>query len=675
MRRVSFIILSGIILSGAFKMDLRNPLFEVLYLRNAQAAQKPLPDNKDMIEIFDDYGRKMMINKEEWRKNILPRNINLNWNDPDALYQDIEIALRDEFFTELIKASERLIAIDKNKERSYIVRSIVLMKNNRNKEAKEILQSYINKYGETGYVLTNLAKAYANENNNQKAEELLLKGLQLDPNQDNAIEWWIAIQNAKGGKPAYLSELKKLSDIKGSWRPQLWLAREALQQKDLPTAIRYYKHVISLAKDEGDVLMQISGDLGQNGYYEEIFKLVLPIYDPKKHNVWPGINILQAYLESKKYEEGEKFLKKMLALNRPDIWEKLTNFSEQFETKLQNFPNIPKEKEKISSSIVCLDKPIFIYGLKDADWFLPDIKRNGPKIGLMPLAVIDFLKKENTGFRRESDAGRLSRSIPLYIEERFYFETNSDSQVLIPVAKDYGAMITSSKESGVNYFLDAVSKSKKRLEFDYYVSGSLIETDGSWEIILSIWDCRSKQKIKSLAKKVPFKVIGQSVRDLSNDLFMFLKKRAGLVLIKPADYYRRLKDNLIENQLLSYSQALVQVLVVNNYGSKNTISGESFILRNSLDLALWSPESILPKILFISSLVKSYSYKSDIYIEFKDYAIKLINENSDNKEVMKFSPLIYKIYGMNEEMNDFEKGIGKYPQSYQEWFKRIKEME
>lgn len=548
------------------------------------------------------------------------------------------------------------------------------MKNNRNKEAKSILESYIAKYGETGYVLTNLAKVYANENNNVKTEELLWKGLQLDPNQDNGIEWWIAINNEKGGKPAYLDELKKLSSVNRSWRPQLWLAREALEQKDLPTAVEYYKHIISLAKDGPDVLMQISGDLGKNGYYNEIFSLILPIYDPYKHGVWPGINILQAYLEGARYDEGSEFLKKMFALNRPDIREKLSEFSTQFDSKLRNLPRTVDDKQKISAGIVSIDKPIFFYGLKGVDWFLPEVKRNGAKIGLMPLAAISTQKNKTTIIQQETDAGRLTRSIPLYIGERLFFETNSYSQVLVTVTKKDGGLITSGTELGVDYFLDAIAKSKDKLEFDYYISGSLSETDATWEIALSIWDCKSQQKIKSLTQKTSSDLIGQTVKSLANDLFKFLKERGSLAAIKPVDYYKPVADNLIGHQLLSYGQALVQVLVVNEHGTKDTISGERSILRNSLDLALWAPESTLPKVLFISSLVKSYSYGSDIYQEFKEYVIKLVNDNKNNDNIVKFLPLIYKIYKMNGEFDSFEKELGKYPENYRNWFKKVKEM-
>lgn len=637
-----------------------------------QSKPEAASNQNDKIEIFDGFGRKMTISKEEWRKNVIPGNIKRNWNNADELYQDIVIALRDEFFPDILKASERLLTIDKNKERSHVIRGIVLLKNDYNKEAKAILQSYIDKYGETGCVMVNLAKVYAKEGNQSKVEELLWKGLQLDPNQDNGVEWWTAIYNEKGGKTAYIDALKKLADIDGSWRAQLWLAREALEQKDLPTVMEYYKYIISKAKDGPDVLMQISGDLGKNGYYDEIFNLVLPIYDPAKHDVWPGFNILRAYLESGRYEDGSRFLKKMFALKRPDIQERLVDFSTQFEKKLSNLPRTVADSEKISSYILALDEPVFIYGLKGAEWFLPDIERDGSRIALMPLADISA-KEKGIVLQQETDTGRLTRSIPLYISERIFFETNNYSKVFITVASD-GGLITYGKELGIDYLQTALSKDKDGRTFDYLISGTLGKNADEWEIVLSIWDCKSQTKIKSLFSKTSAEKIGLEVKGLTNELLKFIKEIGSLTMVKPVDYYRLLDDELIGYQLLSYGQALVQIIVANGYGTKDGIFGERSILRNPLDLALLAPNNVLPKILFISALVKAYSYHSDSYQEFKDYAIKLLNENKSNESVMRFSPLIYKIYGMNDDFAEFEKGLAKYSESYRNWFIKIKDL-
>ncbi len=533
-------------------MRLFNQSGNTSFSKKAQGEKEAVEKQDNLIKIYDEYGRELFVTKEEWRKNVLPGNIKRHWNNPDELYQCMVTALYDKSFLDILDASKRLLEIDTNKERAYTVRSIVLMENKKLKEAKSVLESYIEKYGETGYVLTNLAKIYAEAGDNSKVKELLWKGLQLDPNQDNGLGWWLTIHNEKGGKSAYLDELKKISNIKGSWRAQLWLARESLEKKDLSIAKQHYNYIISKAKDVPDVLMMISGDLGKAGYHDEVFNLILPIYEPGKHDVCVGLNILQSYLESKKFEEGQQFLKKMFSLNRPDIREKLMFYSNKFEDNIRNLPRKIEDTQKISAGIFALDKPIFYYGLKGAKWLLPEIKREGPRIGFMPLANINISKK---GVIQMEDAiGRLARSLPLYISENLFFETNSYTQVLVTVATD-GGLITSGKEYDIDYFLKAVAKSKDKLEFDFFVSGSIKEEDSMFDIVLTIWDCKDKKKIYSITKKAPKEIIGKAVKKLIYDLRIFMKDKKGFSTVEPIHYYRLLEDNLVDMQLSVYGQA------------------------------------------------------------------------------------------------------------------------
>ncbi len=646
-------------------MGLFGQIKDSLSPKPAQASQKS--NQEDLIKIYDKYGRELLITKEEWRKKVLPDIIKQHWNNSNELYKDIVTALRDGFFSDIIKASERLLEIDKNKEESYIVRAIVLKENGRLNDARAILQDYIDKYGETGYVLTNLAKYYPDKD--PKVEELLWKGLLLDPNQENGLVWWLAIHREKGGDAAYLNELKKVAEINGSWRAQLLLAREALKEKNLPSAVQYYRYVIEKAKDVPDVLMMISGDLGRAGYYDEIFTLVLPVYDPEKYDVYAAINILQAYLETKKYDEGKKFLKIMFSVNRPDIREKLMFYSNKFDEGSGNLPKEIEKDQKISVAIVAIDKPIFYYGLKGAEWLLPKIKKDGPKIGFMPFASIGDNKK--SVIQQEDDIGRLTRSIPLYVSEALFFETNSTPQVLMPVVMG-GGMVTTGTEYDVDYFLDAVSKSKDKQEVDFYITGTIKQDGDNFDIISSIWYCKTKEKIKSISQKTTKQEIGKTIKNLTNEILTFMNGKKNYLKIPPVAYYKPLDNNLIETQLLAYGQAFVLVLVYNNYIKKDAIWGERSILRNPLDLTLSAPDNLIPKLLFISNLVKAQAYGSDVYVEFKEYAMSLINDNKKDENIINLAPIIYKIFGMNKEFDEFAKNIYKYPEDYRNWFEKIR---
>ena len=92
----------------------------------------------------------------------------------------------------------------------------------------------------------------------------------------------ILLSSSRRGEIPELAEgLAKIAGIRGSWRAQLWQARTALQHKDLATAMTLYEQ--SLANTDvpvpADALMQITGDLGNQGYLAEILQLAEPRFD------------------------------------------------------------------------------------------------------------------------------------------------------------------------------------------------------------------------------------------------------------------------------------------------------------------------------------------------------------------------------------------------------------
>lgn len=286
---------------------------------------------KNGVKVYNKQGNEVLIDKEEWKNKIIPNNIEKAWDNPDELYELIVGCLKDGFVSEINEASDRLLQIEKNSERSNVVRAIVLMKNGKFDEAENILNSYINLYGKTGVVVNNLAKVYAERKDNKKAEMLLWESITLDPNQENALGWWGSIHNERGGNEGFLRAMKEASSIKGSWRPQLWLARELLKQGNLTDAIKLYAEILKISDDNPDALLMISGDLGLNGYSDEIINLVVPVYDPQKHGPRTGFNILHAYLEKKDFLKGRSLIYKLRELDRKDLVVPLTEIEKKFE--------------------------------------------------------------------------------------------------------------------------------------------------------------------------------------------------------------------------------------------------------------------------------------------------------------------------------------------------------
>jgi tetratricopeptide (TPR) repeat protein len=264
-------------------------------------------DKDDLLEFFTETGEQIFIEKEEYKKKVLPHNLQLNWDNPQGLYDTIHGALRDGFYEEILEASNRLLEIDQNPERSNCVASIVLMKNQRILDARSLLENYINQYGSSAIILTNLAKTY---NDTKTIKEILWHGILLDPNSEHTLDYWLAIINEQEGKEKYEKGLQKIMNLPNSWLAQMYLAFSKLQDKNLKEAMPLIKHVLKIAPKESQALFGLSGALGKNGYYKEIIKFILPRCTPEI-GYREGVihNILSTFCDLKMPREGLNFIK------------------------------------------------------------------------------------------------------------------------------------------------------------------------------------------------------------------------------------------------------------------------------------------------------------------------------------------------------------------------------
>jgi tetratricopeptide (TPR) repeat protein len=271
-----------------------------------------------MIEVYDQQGNKILIERSEYRRRVLPGTFKDAWDKVDDLYGAIVMALNDGFVAETVAPAERLYEIDPIGERSTTILGIVLMKNNELRRAEQVLSDYL-KERDSGVVATNLAKVLDKQGRTQESRTTLRRALSIDPNQDNGLEWFAELAREEGGDEAFLAAMRDIATEPGSWRARLWIARDFLEQGDAPSAIQIYKHVLSSADVAEDGIMMISGDLGSKGYIEEIIDLFLPVFHVHTHGIQAGLNLVQACIESHRKPDGLRICDELLSLNRYDL--------------------------------------------------------------------------------------------------------------------------------------------------------------------------------------------------------------------------------------------------------------------------------------------------------------------------------------------------------------------
>jgi tetratricopeptide (TPR) repeat protein len=157
----------------------------------------------NMIRAHDNFGRELFITRQQWLDSVLLGNIEKAWDAPDQLASLVISGLRDRFFPEMVKPAERLREMDSDSEQGAVLLGIAYMEVGRLDDAERTLQQFTQKHGERGVVTTNLAKVYDKQGNASRALDTLWRALELDPNQDNGLAWYLAIERDKGGDTGF----------------------------------------------------------------------------------------------------------------------------------------------------------------------------------------------------------------------------------------------------------------------------------------------------------------------------------------------------------------------------------------------------------------------------------------------------------------------------------------
>ena len=295
---------------------------------------------------------------------------------------------------------------------------------------------------------------------------------------------------------------------------RLATARERLDEKDLKGALAIYEEVLATSGDRADILVTISGDLGATGNIPQIIELIAPRYDANRHGFAIGINLLQAYLAVRDADAAQHILDILFALNRPELEDRLHGFSNAIaeliaEGTVRGMPGAealaPKagsgEPTPVGLALVSISRPIWAYGLEPVADVLPNKEGKMRRIAFTQLSVPGAYADVEAAMRRpEDEMGRLSRAIPLWFAETFYF-----SPVYSPIAalgcyhgedavKRPAVFPTDWSVDNIRQLVDT-----SRDGLDYVFTGSIKREDGEMSLVLRVWEVKKLKERKQIA--------------------------------------------------------------------------------------------------------------------------------------------------------------------------------
>jgi len=462
------------------------------------------------IKAFDAYGREVTIQRDVWRNQVLPNQLRQEWNNPEGLANCIIQALRDEFASEVLSAARHLPEINHNQARAAILLGVTLLQIQNFKEADFVLTLAAAKFPRDGNILTNLAKARNGLGQHAMSETILWRAIEADPNLDNGMLWYVAIQKERGGDEAEKNALLRIAALPNSWRASLWLARRALQKdNDLSSAMNYYNQALNgINPLPADILMQISGDLGNSGHLMELLQVCEPKFDVKLHGLMVGNNLIKAYLDTGQPGPARIILNQLYTQQRPD-WNEMLLFWDKEIDKLDKDYG-PKGHEVPEISMLYLNGPIWAREGTPFSEILPAKDENATKIAFVCGSVAMPPPKLATEITSQpTDAeGRMSRALPLFLAEQVHIHTQACGAVLMPWMKNGGFVVAGQP-------WDHASPGLAAPGIDFLVAFHLLAESEPWtaqftlvrtldSIVLATWqetldpkDCSSASNVSS----------------------------------------------------------------------------------------------------------------------------------------------------------------------------------
>lgn len=297
---------------------------------------------------------------------------------------------------------------------------------------------------------------------------------------------------------------------------RLRLAREKLDAKDIAGAIEIYDGVLAEAGERADVLVTISGDLGSTGYVAQIVELISPRYDAARHGPATGINLLQAYLAIRDAGSAQHVLDLLFSLNRPDLEDRLFGFSnaigdlllqsaEPISATLAEAPDgssLPSQAPKVS--VIAISRPLWSYGLEALlPRILPEKSGRLRRVAFVQLALPGGYPDFDAAMAKPGDEiGGLSRALPAWLAETFYFSAGYQSFLAIPFVEEPGGArhpLLFDPEWTVEHLRQLADTIKEDL--DYAVTGALRHRSGDYELILRVWELKKFRERKQFAAR------------------------------------------------------------------------------------------------------------------------------------------------------------------------------
>ncbi|GEM_PF-1800336 len=583
---------------------------------STKADSTVINSNEEFIDLIDDFGRPTQISKKDWRDKVLPEIIKKDWDNPNTLYTIILNALSHGIIEEVEEAAKHLVDIDVDIERCICLYGIILMNLNKYQEAENSYLHYLEKHPKTGVVLTNLAKAQLKLDKQMLAMGTLEEGLKLDPNQDNGLNWWVAlyredlIKNGLDENHARIASLTEANNRFGGWRANLWLGFYYLDKKQIDEAIQLFEKMFE-SDWTPDILAVIAESLRNNGFTNSIITLLAKRYIPEEHEFIVGLYLLQAYIESSHVNEGKNLLDSLFGLHRLDMEKNLLHYESEFDILENNQKIISNDNVEVKLHEI--DSPLWSYGWGDEKTGFENAP-SGKKIALLQFSwkPDSFADQSNT--EHAVKPGRLTRAIPLFLFEDMHYGSDSAPSFLFPISQN--EFILFDEPLDISHIMKLDQK-----KFSGALTGEMTNT----QIALTYWDLA---KGSNQSHTFPFDLSAPEKVIPLIETFFF--NAAGIKFTSDFNHSGNGFQKIINEESLRYyfnslDQQLAIQIAFTYDGFANNLHGEHNMIRWFLDDAVYIT-ILQTQLTLLSVIQKCIYYKSRAIKDYEPQIAAWLNQ-------------------------------------------------
>ncbi|MBB3225975.1 tetratricopeptide (TPR) repeat protein [Luteibacter sp. Sphag1AF] len=583
-----------------------------------QADAAALPEKT--ISVTDAYGRRLEVNREQWRTSILPHNFAQNLAKPDSLAGLIIDALNSGFAAEALEPARHLCQTDTNPRRGAVLLAVTLLDLKRFEEARAVLEEARVRLGDDVSLLTNLAKAHSGLGQDAQSASILWQAIECDPNFENALMWHAAMATEQGGEAAQRAFFARVAELPGSWRAQLWLARAALEAGDLPRAREIYGLVLARAIPvPADALQQISGDLGRNGHLELLLELVSPVFDVDRHGLAVGNNLIKANLDVGHIAQARRLLEALYRQQRPDWEEHLLYWDNAIATAEKRFGPVETETP-LTVGLLKLEQPVWVREALDAGSLLPTRDANSPVVVFMAGSCTSPQSGDSVISQRTDALGRLSRGMPMYLAEQVLLRTSARTCYIQPWMKSGGFVL-----ARMPWDVDGLRAAQ--IAGDYAVLSHVDSTVTPWHFHLDVIRMADQAVVASWQHELDVNDPSAAIRRSEDALVARLLDEPGLFATAVPGGLEPPDQNWLAHAVAAMEQGLAVSCASLDGVPEEFLFAERNIFNSMLQLCLQLPANARARLLLLGALHREAMRKPAIAAEYRDRVLLLQKEH------------------------------------------------